>query len=188
VDEFFDLRYGKLPYRSLEFKHETHNTRTYQEAPVVNYPNGQPYTRVTEFKYLTGQEHDKTSIVYEFPRAEGDPYYPIPRKENAEIYAKYKALADTRPDVHFVGRLATYKYYNMDQVVAQALTVYGKIVGKKRAEAASLDARALHPVVAAMSLPAINGSGHVRPLANGSANGKTAVATGGNGNGKYALP
>src|SRR6185369_1087664 len=89
----------------------------------------------TEFKYLTGQEHEKTSIVYEFPQAEGDPYYPIPRKENGDLYAKYKALADARPDVHFVGRLATYKYYNMDQIVAQALTVYGKIIGKKRSEA-----------------------------------------------------
>lgn len=136
VDSFFNYRYGKLPYRSLEFKHETHDTEQFQSAPVVNYPNEQPYTRITEFKYLTGQEHKKTSIVYEYPQAEGDPYYPIPRSENAELYAKYKTLADGRPDVHFVGRLATYKYYNMDQIVAQALTVYGKIVGKKRKEAA----------------------------------------------------
>ncbi len=127
VDEFFDLRYGKLPYRSLEFKHETHNTPVYQQAPVVNYPNEQLYTRITEFKYLTGQEHSKTSIVYEFPRAEGDPYYPVPRPENAELYKKYKALADATSGVYFVGRLATYKYYNMDQVVAQALKVYSSI-------------------------------------------------------------
>ena len=127
VDEFFDLRYGKLPYRSLEFKHETHNKPVYQQAPVVNYPNEQLYTRITEFKYLTGQEHSKTSIVYEFPRAEGDPYYPVPRPENAELYKKYKALADATSGVYFVGRLATYKYYNMDQVVAQALTVYNSI-------------------------------------------------------------
>jgi UDP-galactopyranose mutase len=84
---------------------------------------------------LTGQEHPKTSIVYEFPRAEGDPYYPIPRKENADLYAKYKTLADQTEGVHFVGRLATYKYYNMDQVVAQALTVYAKICGDKRSDA-----------------------------------------------------
>jgi UDP-galactopyranose mutase len=90
---------------------------------------------VTEFKYLTGQTHRKTSIVYEFPQADGDPYYPIPRPENAELYAKYKALADARDDVNFVGRLATYKYYNMDQIVAQAMTVYGKIAGLKRKEA-----------------------------------------------------
>jgi len=129
VDTFFDNRYGKLPYRSLEFKHETHNMAQYQPAPVVNYPNDYAYTRITEFKYLTGQEHVKTSIVYEFPQAEGDPYYPVPRPENAKIYEKYKALADTTPGVHFVGRLATYKYYNMDQVVAQALKVYRKITG-----------------------------------------------------------
>lgn len=127
VDEFFDFRYGKLPYRSLDFKHETLNIAVHQSAPVINYPNEQLYTRVTEFKYLTGQEHNKTSIVYEFPREEGDPYYPVPRSENAEIYKKYKALADATANVHFVGRLATYKYYNMDQVVAQALTVYKQV-------------------------------------------------------------
>jgi UDP-galactopyranose mutase len=135
VDSFFEYRYGKLPYRSLEFKHETHDIPVFQSAPVINYPNEQLYTRVTEFKYLTGQEHQKTSIVYEFPQAEGDPYYPVPRKENAELYARYKALADATPDVHFVGRLATYKYYNMDQIVAQALTVYAKMVSAKRQEA-----------------------------------------------------
>jgi UDP-galactopyranose mutase len=134
VDEYFDLRYGKLPYRSLEFKHETHNKPVFQSAPVVNYPNEQLYTRITEFKYLTGQEHTKTSIVYEFPRAEGDPYYPVPRPENAEIYKKYKALADATSGVYFVGRLATYKYYNMDQCVAQALTVYKQISVKQRSE------------------------------------------------------
>ncbi|OWY67344.1 UDP-galactopyranose mutase [cyanobacterium TDX16] len=128
IDLFFNYRYGKLPYRSLEFKHETVNTPVHQPVAVVNYPNEHLYTRVTEFKYLTGQEHPKTGIVYEFPRAQGDPYYPVPRPENAELYKKYKALADATPEVHFVGRLATYKYYNMDQVVAQALMVYKKIV------------------------------------------------------------
>ncbi|MFN6475456.1 UDP-galactopyranose mutase [Nostoc sp. DedQUE07] len=130
VDEFFDYRYGKLPYRSLDFKHETHNTSVFQSAPVINYPNEQLYTRVTEFKYLTGQEHSKTSIVYEFPKAEGDPYYPVPRSENQEIYKKYKVLADETPGIYFVGRLATYKYYNMDQCVAQALAVYKQIAVK----------------------------------------------------------
>lgn len=131
VDEFFDFRYGKLPYRSLEFKHETHGQEVYQSAPVVNYPNEYQYTRITEFKYLTGQEHPKTSIVYEFPRAEGDPYYPVPRPENADLYKKYKALADKTPNVWFVGRLATYKYYNMDQVTAQALTTFEKIMAAR---------------------------------------------------------
>ncbi|HEX8352601.1 MAG TPA: UDP-galactopyranose mutase [Pyrinomonadaceae bacterium] len=131
VDEYFDCRFGKLPYRSLEFKHETLDREVHQIAPVVNYPNDFLYTRVTEFKYLTGQEHSKTAVVYEYPRAEGDPYYPVPRPENAELYQKYKALADATKGVHFVGRLATYKYYNMDQVVAQALTTFKKIAGER---------------------------------------------------------
>ncbi|MEO5859039.1 MAG: UDP-galactopyranose mutase [Pyrinomonadaceae bacterium] len=141
VDAYFDYEYGELPYRSLEFRHETHDGEVFQPAPVINYPNEQPYTRVTEFKYLTGQTHAKTSVVYEYPQAEGDPYYPIPMPENAALYAKYKALADAAEDVHFVGRLATYKYYNMDQVVAQALTTYAKIVGENRKTATVLAAK-----------------------------------------------
>ncbi len=132
VDEYFGFRYGPLPYRSLEFKHETYNQERFQSAAVVNYPNDHEYTRVTEFKYLTGQQSPKTSVVFEHPRAEGDPYYPIPRPENAALYARYKELADRRPDVHFVGRLATYKYYNMDQVVAQALVTYRKIFNSEQ--------------------------------------------------------
>lgn len=131
IDEFFNYQYGKLPYRSLEFKHETLNKPQHQPVAVVNYPNDYLYTRVTEFKYLTGQEHPKTSIVYEFPQSEGDPYYPVPRPENAELYRKYQALANATPNTHFVGRLATYKYYNMDQVVAQALTTFKKISAER---------------------------------------------------------
>lgn len=127
VDEFFEFRHGKLPYRSLEFRHETIDKPVYQAAPVVNYPNEQAYTRVTEFKYLTGQEHAKTSVVYEFSRPEGDPYYPVPRPQNQELYKQYLELAKATPNVHFVGRLATYKYYNQDQVVAQALSLYAKL-------------------------------------------------------------
>lgn len=153
VDEYFNYCYGKLPYRSLEFKHETHDMPVFQPAPVVNYPNRHEYTRITEFKYLTGQAHEKTSIVYEYPQAEGDPYYPVPKPENADLYAKYKALADATPNVHFVGRLATYRYYNMDQVVGQALNLYKQLAGEKSwktttkpmaaaAEPASLPAKA----------------------------------------------
>ena len=127
IDEYFDYRYGKLPYRSLQFKHQTLNQSVFQPQAVINYPNEHLYTRITEFKYLTGQEHPKTSIVYEYPRAEGDPYYPIPRPENEVTYKKYKALAEQTPGVHFVGRLATYKYYNMDQVTAQALSLFKKL-------------------------------------------------------------
>jgi UDP-galactopyranose mutase len=131
VDEYFNFRYGKLPYRSLEFKHETLNVEQHLAAPVVNFPNDNLYTRITEFKALTGQKHPKTALVYEYPKAEGDPYYPVPRLENAELYNQYKKLADETPNVHFVGRLATYKYYNMDQVVAQALTLYKKLTEKE---------------------------------------------------------
>jgi UDP-galactopyranose mutase len=134
VDEYFNYVYGRLPYRSLEFRHETLDKRVHQCAPVINYPNEHNYTRITEFKYLTGQEHSKTSVVYEYPRAEGDPYYPVPRPENAALYKKYQALAEATPGVHFVGRLATYKYYNMDQIVAQALTLVARMHGARRYE------------------------------------------------------
>jgi UDP-galactopyranose mutase len=127
IDEFFGCRFGKLPYRSLEFSFETVDKEWCQPVAVINYPNDHAYTRVTEFKHVTGQIHPKTSLVYEYPRAEGDPYYPVPRPENTELYKQYHALADQTPGVWFVGRLATYKYYNMDQVTAQALTVYKKI-------------------------------------------------------------
>jgi len=137
IDEYFEYCYGKLPYRSLEFKHETHDQEWFQEAPVVNYPNEHLYTRVTEFKYLTGQRHSKTSIVYEYPTSEGDPYYPIPTPENGELYRKYKALAAGESRTHFVGRLATYKYYNMDQVVAQALATYHKLLDRSSGGATS---------------------------------------------------
>ena len=134
IDEYFEYQYGKLPYRSLEFRHETVEREVYQPAPVVNYPNDHAYTRVTEFKYLTGQVHKKTGIVFEYSKAEGDPYYPVPRPENTELYKKYQELANQTEGVHFVGRLATYKYYNQDQVVAQALSVYRKLTGRHSAQ------------------------------------------------------
>ena len=137
IDEFFDYRFGKLPYRSLDFQFETRNVAVAQSAPVTNYPNENAYTRVTEFKYLTGQEHPKTTLVYEYAKAEGDPYYPVPRPENAALYHQYQQLAEQTPGVHFLGRLGTYKYYNMDQVVAQALTLYSKMSGVERGELVS---------------------------------------------------
>jgi UDP-galactopyranose mutase len=146
IDEYFDHCYGKLAYRSLRFEHRTYDCQKYQPAPVVNFPNEHAYTRITEFKYLTGQEHSKTSVVFEYPRSEGDPYYPIPQPQNAELYHKYKALADAMPDVHFVGRLGTYKYYNMDQVVAQAIAVWEKL-SARRALTQPGKALALRPTV-----------------------------------------
>ena len=127
IDSYFNYCYGRLPYRSIEFRFETHDAEFFQSTGTINYPNEHPYTRITEFKYLTGQKHHKTSIVYEYPQAEGDPYYPIPRPENAEIYKKYQSLANAMTNTYFTGRLATYKYYNMDQVVAQSLTLFEKI-------------------------------------------------------------
>ena len=138
VDEFFNYRFGKLPYRSLQFEHRTLDQEWLQPVAVVNYPNEHLYTRITEFKHLTGQTHRKTSIVYEYPRAEGDPYYPVPRPENAAIYARYRALAQDCPNVRFVGRLGTYRYYNMDQVVGQALTVARKIAAQEGARSDSI--------------------------------------------------
>jgi UDP-galactopyranose mutase len=128
IDEYFDHRYGKLPYRSLSFQHETIDTEQYQPVAVVNYPDeAVPYTRVTEYKHLTGQACAKTSITYEHPSAEGDPYYPIPRPENQALFKRYETLAQALPNVSFVGRLATYRYYNMDQVVGQALATYRRL-------------------------------------------------------------
>ena len=128
IDEFFDFKCGKLPYRSLEFQFETFDRPVFQPAAVVNYPNENAYTRCTEFKYLTGQEHRRTTVVYEYPKATGDPYYPVPRPENAAIYRQYQALAERSEGVHFCGRLASYRYYNMDQVVAQALTLSARLL------------------------------------------------------------
>ncbi len=138
IDEFFGHRYGKLPYRSLQFRHETHDMPRFQDVGVVNYPaESVAHTRITEFKHLTGQAHARTSICYEFPAAEGDPYYPVPRPENAALYQRYQALADATPGVTFVGRLATYRYYNMDQVVGQALATYQRLLlAEQVAEAA----------------------------------------------------
>jgi UDP-galactopyranose mutase len=135
IDEYFEYCYGKLPYRSLAFEFETVATERAQPAAVINYPNEHDYTRITEFKYLTGQQHAQTTLVREYPRADGDPYYPIPRAENAALYAKYKALASTLPNVHFVGRLGTYKYYNMDQCVGQALATFDRIAKQHAPEA-----------------------------------------------------
>jgi UDP-galactopyranose mutase len=127
IDEYFNFRFGKLPYRSLRFEHVTLDRRQHQPVAVVNYPQTEAYTRVTEYKHLTGQEHPKTSLTYEFPSDAGDPYYPVPRAENAEIYKRYEKLAIAQRNVWFVGRLATYRYYNMDQVVGQALATFRRI-------------------------------------------------------------
>ena len=125
IDEYFEHCYGKLPYRSLEFQHQTIDQEWFQPVAVVNFPSETvSHTRITEYKHLTGQRSAKTSISYEFPVGNGQPYYPIPRPANQALYQRYRSLALAEPDVMFVGRLATYRYYNMDQVVGQALAAY----------------------------------------------------------------
>jgi UDP-galactopyranose mutase len=146
IDEYFDFRYGKLPYRSLRFRHETLDQEWFQPVGTVNYPaQNVPYTRISEYKHMTGQAARRTTITYEYPSAEGDPYYPVPRPENQALYKRYEALALDTPNVHFVGRLATYRYYNMDQVVGQALATFRRIAEREgRATiAAQTEARAI---------------------------------------------
>lgn len=127
IDAYFVYRFGRLPYRSLRFEHEhLPNVDRYQAVGTVNYPNDHAYTRITEFKHLTGQEHLGTSVVREYPQATGDPYYPIPRPDNEALFKRYAALAAAESNVYFVGRLAEYRYYNMDQVVAAALALAEK--------------------------------------------------------------
>jgi UDP-galactopyranose mutase len=141
IDEYFGYRFGKLPYRSLKFEHKVVDAEQVQPVAVVNYPHPDvPYTRITEYKHLTGQVHPKTSLTYEYPSAEGDPYYPIPRAENQALFKRYEALADATEGVTFVGRLATYRYYNMDQVVGQALATFRRLDERKRAREAQEDA------------------------------------------------
>jgi len=135
IDEYFDHRLGKLPYRSLRFEHETLDTEQALPVGVVNYPDyNVPYTRITEYKHLTGQHAPVTSITREYPADEGDPYYPIPNAEAQAMFKRYDALARQCGDVTFVGRLATYRYYNMDQIVGQALATWRRLDARWRAE------------------------------------------------------
>ncbi len=125
IDEYFGHRYGRLPYRSLEFDFETVDREWVQRAGCINEPDeAVPYTRTTEYKHLTGQRHAKTIVSREYPRADGEPYYPIPRDDNRALYERYRKLAARETHVTFAGRLAEYRYYNMDQVVASALVKF----------------------------------------------------------------
>lgn len=152
IDAYFHHVYGKLPYRSLRFRHETIEREQFQPVGTVNYPaEDVPYTRITEYKHLTGQVHPSTTITYEHPCAEGDPFYPIPKRENQALYKKYEALALKEPDVHFVGRLATYRYYNMDQVIGQALTLFRRIEANEDAGRTNVSALPVHQLATASS-------------------------------------
>lgn len=125
IDYFYDNKFGKLLYRSLKFVTETHNVDSYQEVAVVNYPNDNDFTRITEFKKLTGQEYpNKTIIMKEYPGFDDEPCYPYPTEEYKNKFEQYKKLMDKESDVIFIGRLAEYKYYNMDLVVKSALNAF----------------------------------------------------------------
>ena len=146
IDEFFNLKHGPLPYRSLRFERESfspeqlvHRTEVsgkagfWQPAMQVNYPNEEDFTRIVEIKHATGQACTNTTIVREYPDDYGlgkEPYYPIPAPDAARIYQKYKEMADATPNTSFIGRLATYRYYNMDQVVSMAL-IEAKRISRK---------------------------------------------------------
>ena len=140
VDAFFNYKYGELPYRSIVFDHQHLQQTQFQNVGTVNYPNDHAYTRITEFKHLTGQLHAGTSVVYEYPCDDGDPYYPVPTAHSAQLYKRYEAEAAALDNVTFVGRLATYRYYNMDQVVGQALAAF-KRLSAQRSVSADADLR-----------------------------------------------
>ncbi len=125
IDEFFDYKYGRLPYRSLNFKFDNYNKEFYQDWSQINYPNDNDFTRIVEIKHATGQKIANTTITKEYPVSDGDPFYPIPAKDNFKLYYKYRNDADGLKNVYFVGRLAQYKYLNMDQVVKEALDLFG---------------------------------------------------------------
>lgn len=138
IDEYFHHRLGHLPYRSLRFEHETLAQEQAQPVATVNYPDYEvPYTRITEFKHLTGQQAEVTSIMREYPAEEGDPYYPVPNAAAQDMYRRYAMLARDCEQVTFVGRLATYRYYNMDQIVGQALATWRRLDARWRLEALS---------------------------------------------------
>ncbi len=134
LDHFFDKMHGDLPYRSLEFDLQSYNRAKFQDVAQVNYPNSQDYTRITEFSHFLPSKSENTTVAYEYPKAykEGlnDPYYPIPHEDNHKVFQKYKEEADKLKNVYFVGRLADYKYYNMDQIVGVALLQFEKNIAK----------------------------------------------------------
>jgi len=130
IDEYFDYCFGRLPYRSLRFEPETLAMEYFQPAMQVNYPNDHDFTRIVEIKHATGQKLSNTTIVREYPENFGpgrEPYYPIPAPDARALYAKYAERAALEKNVSFVGRLATYRYYNMDQVVGMALAEFDRL-------------------------------------------------------------
>ncbi|WP_041313220.1 UDP-galactopyranose mutase [Heliomicrobium modesticaldum] len=132
IDEYFHHKHGPLPYRSLRFEFETLDQEFFQPVCVVNYPNHFDYTRILEMKHATGQQCRATTIVREYPQAQGEPFYPVPARRNSELYRKYAAEAEGLTDVYFVGRLGQYRYLNMDQAVRAALDLFQRIRAQGR--------------------------------------------------------
>ncbi len=127
IDQFFDFKFSlkeKLEYRSINFVHETHNVEQYQPNSVINYPNEGKFTRIVEYKHITGQQHPQTTIVKEFTTDSGEPFYPVPNPRNQAIYEHYRRAADQLSNIYFVGRLANYKYFNMDEAFKNALALF----------------------------------------------------------------
>jgi UDP-galactopyranose mutase len=132
IDEYFDFRLGRLPYRSLRFEWQTLDQEYVQRAAVVNYPQENEFTRITEYKHFHLQHHPRTTISREYPTDAGEPYYPIPRPANRSLYAAYADCARQEKDVFFVGRLAQYRYLNMDEAVAAGLELASGIIERYR--------------------------------------------------------
>jgi len=127
IDSFFDYKFGKLQYRSLKFKINRYNKEFYQNWSQINYPNDPKFTRKIEIKHATGQKINKTTVITEFPRSSGEPLYPIPDEKNKKLYQLYESEAKKLGNTYFIGRLAEYKYLNMDQVVEKALNLFEMI-------------------------------------------------------------
>lgn len=138
IDEYYDHCFGHLPYRSIRFEPETLSQEYFQPAMQVNYPNDHDFTRIVEIKHATGQKLPVTTIVREYPQDFGpgrEPYYPIPAPGATALYQKYAARAALERNVSFVGRLATYRYYNMDQIVSMALSEFERLQKQHRTHA-----------------------------------------------------
>jgi UDP-galactopyranose mutase len=130
VDEYFDYKLGRLPWRSLDFQYEEFHQPYKQPCVQINYPNDFDYTRTVEIKHVTGQRSYNTVVAYEYPKSYGDPYYPVPQQQNLSLYKCYESLMlseKLEKNVFFVGRLATYRYYNTDQVIEEALKTFDEI-------------------------------------------------------------
>lgn len=135
LDEYYDYRFGELDYRSLRFELVNYRKEFFQEIGQLNFPNDYEYTRITEFKYMTRQKTDSTTVAYEYPEifenSKNERYYPIPHEESQVVYRQYAELAAQEKNIYFIGRLPEYKYYNMDAIVIAALNLFESKLAKK---------------------------------------------------------